>query len=528
MIHFLTLIFMNKTLLFLLLCFASTSTFSQTCELKHTLSSDDRKELLNTIKELFALPMSMDYTFSTNDLCATSDKMNKPPEAFDQHYLEKHEKLLQAEPANPIYAKALGDYYNFNEQYLLAKGYYEMALKHTDISYFKKDSSSYYSFRGQVHYTLEDSIGLQEFDKAVAINATDSMALTNYPTILLGLGQFDKAKLVCENALKKSEKYPSGPYILFAMAEILRQNYQNQLKVTTDSTLNKVYRDEDYNKGIDFAAIDDYTNRFAKDKKVQQARRMVDVLVLMSKMQYFTQNEDGTIKFSYTSNDLIALKALDNWFEKSLKTKSVNAFTAYKNLGYIQFMLNGEDKAISFFSKAIEVFPINKRGPLFNETDVYSGLLYIASQKKDKTLFKNTLLAKIKAEPAGKKNFRDYKLMAEMYLKEDSINQAMDWAVKAKAIYPSDCETLMLLSYLSQEQGYGMLSDSYFEEANKHISTSDEFINLSVLIMCYRLLNGSAYEFCSVYDNVESQLGKGNCTRCDVLKEKYVEVILAK
>jgi len=518
---------MKKILIVLLFVVAGTTAFSQTCELKHPVTTEDKKELLKTIKALFALEPEISYNISSNDLYANFDKMVKR-EAFDQQYLEKYEKLLRAAPANPFYAKALGDYYNFNEQYALSNGYFQLALEHTDISYFKNDSAAYYSFRGMLHYNLSDSTGLGEFEKAFAINATDSMMISLYPVLLLSDGQFDKARQLAEAAMKKDEKYPSTPFILFAMAEIFGQDHQNRLKLAEDSTLNKRYREKDYNQLIDFTPIDEYSNRYAKDMKMQQARRMVDVLVLMSKVQYFEQNADMSMKLAYTVNDIAALKALDKWFEKSWKNKSLNSFTACKNLGYIHFMLKDNNKAIALFSKALEVFPIDKRGPFFNETDVYSGLIYIAHEKKDKTLFKNTLVSKMKAEPIGKKDFQDYRWMSELYFSLDSTGQAMEWAVKTKAIYPGDCRNLMLLAHLSQLQGYFILSDSYFDEANKNIKSNEELLDLYVSIMCYKLLNNDVDQFCALYNNMEEQLGKGACIACDALKQKYVNVIPAK
>ncbi|MBI1780733.1 MAG: hypothetical protein HYR66_05130 [Sphingobacteriales bacterium] len=247
---------------------------------------------------------------------------------------------------------------------------------------------------------------------------------------------------------------------------------------------------------------------------------MADIFALLLKVSLF--NEMTENKIFYTAYEKQKLISLEKFFISTKLNSELNAYAINKNLGFIYFLLQKNDKALLYFDQAIKVFPDSKKQMSFNPSEIYDAMLGIYFINKADSSVRQTLLLKIKAEPEGNKNAEDYLILAKSYYLSDDMKEAEDWANKAYAINSKDFEVLRLLSHLNMLNGNNAVAQSYTTEALKNIQSNKEQSEIALQYAIYYLINGDA---ATAYNNIEiarKSLTDDPCTLCDKLIEKYI------
>ncbi|MBI3719073.1 MAG: hypothetical protein HY252_10830 [Sphingobacteriales bacterium] len=506
-------------LVILLWTLGFTIVSGQTYTMKMQISESEKSALLKLEKELFPISPSISYKISSYDPLKSFLEI-KDQEPLDENYLQKRKTSLQTDSLNPILINDIGNYYNFHERTDSALYFFKKSFENLNIKYFENDSAEYLSFRGVLKLNLGVENAVEDIENALKINPNDSMAKAFYPIFLINKGEFKRASDISIRMLDTDTTDVVVWFVVLATSEIFDGIYEKTAEVVSNEKLKSQYSRTDYTKLISFRLIDKYADKYKTNTAVRNARYMADIFALLLKVSLF--NEMTENKIFYTAYEKQKLISLEKFFISTKLNSELNAYAINKNLGFIYFLLQKNDKALLYFDQAIKVFPDSKKQMSFNPSEIYDAMLGIYFINKADSSVRQTLLLKIKAEPEGNKNAEDYLILAKSYYLSDDMKEAEDWANKAYAINSKDFEVLRLLSHLNMLNGNNAVAQSYTTEALKNIQSNKEQSEIALQYAIYYLINGDA---ATAYNNIEiarKSLTDDPCTLCDKLIEKYI------
>jgi len=491
--------------------------------MKREITQKEVTELLEKARSIFEIDPSISYTFSNYDALASLSGL-KDKTSYDEAYKHKYDSLHKVDPANPLYLNELANYYNYHGQSSLAESYFKWAYESMDLKYFDKDTAQFYSFRGVIRANLKDESAFEDFEKSLEINPYDSIAMVFYPMALVQRGEYAKVKLICEKALQSKSGDPVLPYLYLGLTQIYEPYMNHMAEITKSPKLKQTYAKKEYTSLIDMALIDKYTEMYKDNKTITNMRPMFDVFAIAFKI-IFSDMSVGPDKLEiyYTKKEKQKLHSLIEWFSNSEKQQTLNAFSVYKNLGFIYFLLNERDKAILSFDTAVDLFPVNKGTETFSTEECYSGLLFMYFAKKDTVGIKNTLLRKIKS--ADRKLIADYNAIAYFYYYyEYDLDKAWEWALKAREIELKDFKSSLLLLHLSYLKHRTDLMDMYFKDVNESLTSNYDLKDLGLLASIYALLGSDAPKAYQFFNEVQNAMGDERCEECDEIIKEYIKV----
>lgn len=515
---------MKKRLLLLVILAAGfVQLHAQTATMKQRASVADMRELLEEMKQFFESGATLSFNMTTGDPLRTFDEMPSF-EPYDEKYLQAQRALLQADTSNPVAANHIANYYMFVEKNDSALYYFNRSFRNLSIKYFSNDSSAYLSFRGvlKMNMGMENAIG--DLDRALKLNPNDSLATLMYPLFLISNREFDKLVSVTSSQLDKPGRYPYIPYVFLVSGHLMAEFFPKSTQAVDDKTRAK-YAAMDYDKLFNMAVINKYADKYKTSIEMRNIRYMADIFALALKMMFFTDMDKPKPVFAYTPRDKERLLFLEKKFSSPEMEKEVNPYTRNKVLGFVYFMLQQKEKSIAHFNEAIKVFPVSKRSNNFDPGEAYDAISAIYELEKSTNDFRESVLAKIKAEPLGKKNSADYSTLAQHYFQTNDNQKAREWALKAREISPYNADAIRLLthlSYLDQDQNL----QPYMEEAAAVIQNADADQQYAFLlqIATYYVLNGSAPQAYNNINMAKQLIGSKACELCDKLMDKFITV----
>lgn len=497
-----------------------TVLYAQTWQVKQPFSIKEKMEVLAETSELFSISATITYQLSTQDPIADFSKM-PDPEKYDISYLHKHKKAWEADSVNPVHSMNLGNYYNFQGEFDSAGLFFRKALDKLDIKYFDNDSAFYLSVRGNLKLNLGMEDPLTDFERAIHINSGDSIARAMLPLLLINNREFKRAADACVLMLDNPSADPVFPYVMLISSE-LSAAITN--KMQTDEKTKIIYRNTDYNKLVDLSLVDKYAARFNNNIAIRNARYMADLFSLTLKMAFFDNIDNPDSLFAYTVNDRNRLVALEKIFTSAGMRKELNPYSRNKSLGFIYFLQQQKDKAVSSFKEAIKVFPPAKISQFLSPAEIYDALSSMYLLYKDTSGFTTTILDKIKAEPAGKKEAGDYFLLANLYFNTGDLKKAEEWATKGFEANAWHFDNLRLLAHLNFLNGKSDRTEAYANQAVKLVQTTEQQINILLQFAIYQLFNGDANSAYGNMEIVKKTMGEQPCELCERL-EKYIEKV---
>ncbi|HEX2628845.1 MAG TPA: hypothetical protein VHM26_07535 [Chitinophagaceae bacterium] len=517
---------MRKRLLLLVTlvaAFVQLHAQTETVTMKKRASVDDMREMLNDIKDIFDGGTSLSLTITTADPVRTFEEMPSF-EAYDEKYLQKQRALLHSDTSNSVAENNIATYYTFVEKNDSALIYYNRSLSHLSLKYFPKDSAAFLSFRGTLKMNLGMENAIDDIERALKINPNDSLASMMYPFFFVANRDFEKLAAIGAKQLDGAAKYPYIPYVYLVSGRIMADFFPKSDQASDDKIRAK-YAATDYDKLFNMAVIDKYAEKYKTSIEMRNVRYMADIFALTLKLLFFTDMDKPKPVFAYTLRDKQRLQFLEKKFTSPEMEKEINAYSRNKMLGFIYFMLQQKEKSIAHFNEAIKVFPIAKRNSFFDPGEAYDAINAIYGLEKSDNDLRELLLAKIKAEPLGKKNSTDYSALAQHYFRANDNAKAREWALKAREINPDNADAIRLLthlSYLDQDQDL----QPYMETAAMVIqnANADQQYSFLLQIAIYYVLNGSAPQ---AYNNIKMAkqlVGEKSCELCDKLINKFLTV----
>ncbi len=511
-----------KTLVFsAILLFNVKNIIAQKYEMKIPVSATERAELLKMEKELFLIHPEFNYNISTSDALKSFDGIASTVQ-YTKAYLRTCDSLLLTDSINPIYLNNIANYYNFHKQTTLAADYFNSSYKHLKISYFNNDSAFYLSNRGVLKLNLGMENAIDDIERALKIDPTDTFALAFYPFFLISRGEFKKATELAVNALEKGSNNPSFPYTILIMSKAFGDLMEKITEVDSNKAKKAFYAQLEYNQIVDFTLIDKYFDKYKKYPAIRYERYMADICVIILKLVFQDNGDNDTLIFNYSTLEIAKLKELEKHFLDRNTKKELNGYAINKNLGYIYFMLHQWNQSILYFNRANEAFPVAHRFEQFNNAEIYNALLCIYHYNHDTASYRKTLQRKIQTEPEGRKYYKDYYTLALHYLLTDQPIKSKQSALIAKSLNQTDFDVLRLLAHLNYIEGNNTQTEAYAKLAGNNMQQNSQNYELCLQFAIYHLMAGNA---APAYQNIEAArvaLEGEACPLCDKLLEKYI------
>ena len=418
--------FLVSSVLFVL----SFSSFSQEYEMISQPKQTELASLFGYIKHVLPVGIDFEYNIHSNDLQADFEAM-KDFVRYDSAFFVKHRNLSKSDPNNPFHYNNMATCYKENSMRDSSQIYFYKAMQNMSMDYFR-DSAAYYSYLSVIKQNLGVD-GLFELKRAIKLNPIDSTAVGLYPMYLMGQSKFEEARTVCEKALKK--EYQQSPLLMLGLNEIFSQ----LAKYNPENDSNcKVVRNTDLNEILNFKSVE----KFAKKAKVQEAKNvtpLLETLAFAFKIGFFEKDKNYNPILKFTTNDNQRIDQLIKWNHSSIKSKTLNLFTANKNLSFLFFLKNNHDSTLFYAKEAINIFPIMKNADKFNGNDIFSILEMSLRMQGKYSDLAGVISSDIDAKYLfGIPPFLGNLNLATLFMYDNNYQMCAEHAIRAKNINEDD------------------------------------------------------------------------------------------
>jgi len=324
-----------------------------------------------------------------------------------------------------------------------------------------KDSASYYSYRGILKLNLEEN-GLPDIERALAINRTDSIAMVFYPMFLIQTQRYADARKVLINAISDPAYMKYSYFFLYLtdFYEVLSTLPPEKgallkalKKINISTATNK-----DYDKYID-----------KQDPEYYRIKQMAELFYCIMKFGPGTDDKN----FIPDPADVKFINAKEEYFKSLIGDKKSNAYGVYASLGTIAFLKKSYSQSLSYYEKALEVFPKDKEGFRFNTLEIYSNMATAYHQDKKFDKIAAPLNQKLHVKAISEEERKStYLNLACLSFETGNYDQASDFTRQALEL-GENFETDILMSHISLKQESIVLSERYREKAMKLMTEAD-------------------------------------------------------
>ncbi|MCT4640135.1 MAG: hypothetical protein N4A72_20735 [Bacteroidales bacterium] len=473
------------------------------------LTDIEKKNLLGLVTDLFNYDVEMSFNITVKDIQSSFSKI-PDSKRFDRFYLSELMSKSKEDTLNPILLCNIGTYYSKKNNIPLANEYYSRSLRNLDVKYCDNDSSFFYSYRGILKSNLGDSSAFDDFDRAISINPNDSISLHFYPMLLLSRGDLLKSKEVIKKLFTKNQIRASIAYVylsvieaLVGMSDIVKQRLDNP-----EYDYKSEYINKDYNEIIDYTLLDSYLREYKGNLEIENCRIMAELFGLFCKIPLFDTDSDNRIIINYTNTEKKRIDSLISELLKMQKKGVMNEYTLNKCLGISYFMIEEWDKSMTYYKKAIDVFPDKKESDDFNRDECYKAILAVNYQRKDTVEIRKILYSKIYSEIDLEDTADEFSLLAIHYFRNGNLRKAEEYCKKVRDIDPNNFNALRLLSHLNFVKGSDMLTEYYGESAGRYVRNDNDAYNLLLQFAVYFIYNGdfkSAAEKLKMAKNINNK-----------------------
>lgn len=506
-----------KTILISILLLFVIPVKSQTYLLNKNLIEMDRKDFLGCEKEVLDVEESLEFKLGTGDLAASfNDIKDEKPRSHE--YLEKLKDSLTKDSLNFKFMFEIGNYYDNIEDKNNSNKYYKAALEHIDVKFFENDSASFYGTRGLVKFKLGMQGYIEDTEKALSLNPNEEASLALYPTFLISNNNYEKAKAFAINRLNNNAPFPETAILyLFIINGI--EHFTEFMSM--DPSYKKEISQKNFKELIDWSFIEIYCEKLNDKQVALKLNKLKFFFNLFAQVTLFDKNEKGKILFDFSDKEKKQIKELERWLVNCLKHKTLNEYTAYKCLGFINFCLEDAEAAIDYYQKAIQVFPKNKVKHMDNSNEAYTNLLFIYKYLDNKTGYENLLLKKI--EDPKVKSISDYINLSKFYLLENQIEKTRFYINEAEKINPRQFDIYRLKAHADfVEQTDVMMEGFYMNKASRLAKTDDDYYRLYLQDAIYDMFNNKPNEAFNKLSIIKRN--REDCETCERLITTYFKI----
>ncbi len=504
---------MKKIFAFAIILFVTQLSAQTAYKYKGEFGEAQQKEVLKSADSLFYYTPDVILNVSTNHIRPYSDIAGD--RTLRPGYLDEQMKLLKKQPDDAVIFNNIANYYRNIGDQKNAQEYYTKALTNLKVPAKAKDSASYYSFRGLIKFNMGQE-GMQDIERSLSINKSDSLSLAFYPFFLIQKNEISKAKTVVLDALNdKNNKLKEFSYLMIGIVEMYGAvvSFSGLDNEQTDKFLER-----DIAKIIDFDVYDKYMD--PSNSQYNKAKQMIGLFNGI--LKYSRGLEEGST-FMPDKNDIAYMDQKEEYFKKVLKEKKANLYGAYFSLGIINYIQKKLPEALGYFEKAIAAFPKDKEGFQFNVSEIYDNMAGVYFMQKDYDKVKAALTKKIAIKSISTTDRREaYLDIAGLCLQQGDLAGAETNALAALEIEDSFGPN-SLLSYISFKRNYGLSADKYLQKAMAQITTEQEVCKALTMVAAVQIHNGLPDGAYAVYNEYKPYLGASECD-CEAMLGQYIEV----
>ena len=511
-----------KRFLIFFLClgiFFSHSLSSQYQGNKSELTKTEKDRLIEISNGLFIKRPDIALSISTSDITPSYENIPDPIE-YDQIYLDSLLNVLEENKSNSLILSKIAGYYSEKEQSLLANSYYERAFENLDINYFK-DSAAFFSNRAVLKNRLGKKDAIEDLKKSLEINPNDSLAIQIYPMLLMQDDEYEKAREALWYALENGYGGKRMTYLKLTALEITEAGKRISTLQGKGVNVKKRYRDKNYNEIIDFSLIDKYEKMNPNKLEIFWTNKSAHIVGLFSKMTFLARFENDSIEFPFTPYDREKIQSLIREFTEASGPEAINAYSRNRCLGYLYFLNGDQGNSMTYFKRAMEVFPEEKRDITFNTDDCQYMMMLLYILDSDTENYRSAIRNKIENEPDESKSVDDLMLLAYDYFQNEEIQQADDLCKEVMLIDSNHFSTLRLKSHLSFLAGETQLALFYLENAGKNLTDPSQEYNLTLQYAIYLIYDGNSDMARSVLESLQASRGSQGCPECDTLIKEF-------
>lgn len=497
----------------------SGNVFAQTYKMKDSISNKDQSTFLGNIKRVFPLNVELAYNITSNDSRMNYEDMNDRI-IYNDLYRKAYLDSLKADPKNPFLFSKLAYYYQNIQHKDSTSILFHKSLDNMTLEGFDGDSSKYYSFRSTVKYNLGMASTESDVKATLRLNPLDDNAIGMYAIYLIQNGKYDEAEEICTNALTSKKNTSEIPMLMYTFSKIYR-------KATVFAPMTKKEKTpfikKDIMELIDFKSMDKFAKKTKKVQVLQNTYQMSKILALVMKATIFRQDEFFNPILEYTENDVKLIQELIEWNTTSIENKTLNNFSANKNLATLYWMIGETDSMMKHARIAIRDFPIQKTTTSFDADDIFSVVLLSLKMQKNYPEFEQTLFSDIEATKiVNLSPIESHINLAKLNLYREDFEKCAEHLVIAKNIDENNLELNRVI--IQYHLAMGNMDDfqAYINKCRDMEKTDVETGNLALQLGFYNLFVGDAQEAYNTLSIAKEKLE--GCTLCDQMIEKYIEV----
>ncbi|RZJ59063.1 MAG: tetratricopeptide repeat protein [Flavobacterium sp.] len=459
---------------------------------------------------LFYATPNLEFNISTYDIMPYS--AIKEEESLKPGYIDGQLKKLQTDPKMAyIYNNNIGNYYQNKGDISKAETYYNASLAALKEDSFKKDPSSFYSFRGLLKFNLKQG-GTDDLEKALTINPNDSIAIFFYPMFLINTQQVPRAEqLLIKSLQDKNAGFKQYSYLFLcftkvygAMGKFMMLDEEQQAQYSRQE-LDQILNFDEYDKYVD-----------AKHPDFVRIKQMIEIYSAFFKFMPDIKSD----KTAFTPADAAFFSTKEKYFKELLSQKNQNQYAVYRSLGIINVLQKKYDAALSYYDKAIKSFPAKKENKNFNPFESLSNVAFVHYLKKNPALAIQAYRKAMEVRTITLLQTKETSLdIASMYFESDNMAQAETEAL----VHATDnFEANLMLAYVSFKRQYPLAADTYLAKAQSQTNSENELCRLVTLISVLNLHNGNLDNARILYNENKNLFVETGCTDCEKILDKYL------
>ncbi len=486
-----------------------------------TRKQEFNPDVLRHARTLFSYApyWSMQYTISDAQPTYEDIQLPEIPDPYrNVIYLDS----LSIDSLNPIFHFGAGIYYEENDYPELSLSHFQKSLNTMDIKYFNQDSSSYYSFRALIKSKANDSTGIYDLEKALAINPYDSIAASLYFPILITSRDVKKLESASLEALKNNVPYPETIYPFLVSAIVMKRFMDPHFNQMLNSDSLKEYREMDVKTFYDYDVLEPVKRKFKKNIPYQNMGLISDVYLYATKVMLNMAPNKPELIFSFTQKDKNEVKKLKNTIEKAFRKHNITEYTYYFSMGYVNIMQQQYPMAIQNFNRAIEEFPLELLSDNFNPVNCYAGLRLAYWITSDTLAIVNTVERQLESLGNDYMSVDDYLTLAMDALQKNDLPTTENFTLKALFINSQSAGALRLRAHLYFLAKNLTMAEFYHTQALNFSQNEGQAALGKLQLAIYSIFFNQMDSATELIKSARALYGNQECELCDTLEKKYL------
>lgn len=464
------------------------------------------------ISEIIKPNSELGFSFDAKDPLKYDD-MPDSDEA-DENYLDTLLAAIKIDSNNAVLWNTLAVHYNDIGASEKAINAYTEAFNRLRKSHFENESQ-YYSFRALLKSNLSKEGALDDFEKALALDQYDSLAVKFYPLELIKNEDFHNARAFANEYLLTQNPQLEFAYILLMVIEVFEFGHQmidnNELKAI---------------ESIDLSELDKIASRYKDNFYIQTYNQLIHILKmnLIFLWEISTQDLNPHKKIKYKRKTKKRLNNYIQHFEALRAADSINSYSSGYILANLYLINQAYDKALQIALDSRDLVPKEKSTRKFNGFRMDDLILntYLILEKFDEA----EAFAWLKYEDKNEMHQDLLNNLALIALRKKEYEKAKELATFVIEKFGYNYYSLLVLTHLGFETNNLDDIDATAPLALDYAESEVQVENILNLLIIYGIkLEQPKNVYLPLLD-LENYLknNKATCKHCDFFRKAFLVI----